>query len=307
MLLKTNINHYPFGSPMLSRSFNAPEYKYGFNGKENDKEVIGTGSGTQDYGMRIYNPSLGKFLSVDPLQKEFAWNSSYAFAENDVIRATDLDGAEKNFVVQYKDKSGAMLWHTVPYSKIHPGQEFGPLGQGDYEYSKDVNTGKMVGNYRETFAEAHPVKNFFGSEYNGRYDGKKGVRQLGKDAAPVLQTTGKVLKVTGTIASAIPHPIAQAYSKGAMLAGEYIGDAGDALEIIDAAADGDINKAGIKSVNLVLNKVAGKVIDKTAGSEPDANIASTSLDLISDAGSDAFVDLANKNDKAKKTEKTEQK
>lgn len=57
--------------------------------------MVGTGSGTQDYGMRIYNPALGKFLSVDPLQKEFPWNSTYAFAENDVIRNIDLDGEEK--------------------------------------------------------------------------------------------------------------------------------------------------------------------------------------------------------------------
>jgi RHS repeat-associated protein len=75
---------------MPNRSFNAPEYKYGFNGKENDKE-----SDTQDYGMRIYNPALGKFLSVDPIGMKYAWNSTYAFAENDVIRCIDLDGLEK--------------------------------------------------------------------------------------------------------------------------------------------------------------------------------------------------------------------
>jgi RHS repeat-associated protein len=45
-------------------------YRYGFNGKENDNEVKGEG-GQQDYGMRIYDPRLGKFLSVDPLAKEY--------------------------------------------------------------------------------------------------------------------------------------------------------------------------------------------------------------------------------------------
>jgi RHS repeat-associated protein len=70
-------------------------YRYGYNGKENDPETVGTGSGTQDYGMRIYNPALGKFLSVDPLSKEYSWNSTYAFAENNPIQAVDLDGGEK--------------------------------------------------------------------------------------------------------------------------------------------------------------------------------------------------------------------
>jgi hypothetical protein len=45
--------------------------------------------------MRIYNPQIAKFLSVDPLYKDFPWNSSYAFAENDVIRNIDLDGMER--------------------------------------------------------------------------------------------------------------------------------------------------------------------------------------------------------------------
>src|SRR5688572_32534627 len=70
-------------------------YRYGFNGKENDDEVKGEGN-QQDYGMRIYDPTLGKFLSVDPLTKEYPWNSTYAFAENDPINFVDLDGLEKS-------------------------------------------------------------------------------------------------------------------------------------------------------------------------------------------------------------------
>ena len=37
--------------------------------------------------MRVYDNRLGKFLSVDPIAKDFPWNSPYAFAENDVIRS----------------------------------------------------------------------------------------------------------------------------------------------------------------------------------------------------------------------------
>ncbi len=45
-------------------------YRFGFNGKENDNEVKGTGNQI-DYGERIYDPRLGRFLSIDPLKKEF--------------------------------------------------------------------------------------------------------------------------------------------------------------------------------------------------------------------------------------------
>ena len=85
----------PFGMMQPGRKYEAASgYRYGFNGKENDNEVKGEGN-QQDYGMRIYDPRLGKFLSVDPLFKSFPWNSSYAYAENDVIRCIDLDGVEK--------------------------------------------------------------------------------------------------------------------------------------------------------------------------------------------------------------------
>ena len=70
-------------------------YRYGFNGKELDKED----PVQYDYGFRIYDPRLGRFKSVDPLSKSYPWNSTYAFAENDVIRAIDLDGLEKYIVI----------------------------------------------------------------------------------------------------------------------------------------------------------------------------------------------------------------
>jgi RHS repeat-associated protein len=73
---------------MPGRSFDAAgatAYRYGFNGKENDNEVKVEGN-QQDYGMRIYDPRLGKFLSVDPLTKEYPWYTPYQFAGNNPIR-----------------------------------------------------------------------------------------------------------------------------------------------------------------------------------------------------------------------------
>ena len=56
---------------------------------------LGGGGSTYDYGFRIYNPQLGRFLSVDPLFRSFAWNSTYAYAEGSPIANIDLDGLEK--------------------------------------------------------------------------------------------------------------------------------------------------------------------------------------------------------------------
>jgi RHS repeat-associated protein len=68
-------------------------YRYGFNGKEKDNEVKGEGN-QQDYGMRVYDPRLGKFLAVDPLTSSYPFYSPYHFAGNNPIAFIDLDGAE---------------------------------------------------------------------------------------------------------------------------------------------------------------------------------------------------------------------
>ncbi|WP_345375353.1 RHS repeat-associated core domain-containing protein, partial [Algivirga pacifica] len=70
----------------------------GFNGKENDKD-FGNAQLIQDYGFRLYNPGIGRFLSVDPLTKEYPWYTPYQFAGNKVIMAVDLDGLEEDIVI----------------------------------------------------------------------------------------------------------------------------------------------------------------------------------------------------------------
>jgi RHS repeat-associated protein len=88
-------DYYPFGMIMPGRKYAFDDtYRYGFNGKENDNEVKGEG-GQQDYGMRIYDPRLGRFLSVDPLTRDYPWYTPYQFAGNKPVWAIDLDGLEE--------------------------------------------------------------------------------------------------------------------------------------------------------------------------------------------------------------------
>lgn len=101
---KSISDYYPFGFKMESRSWAATglDYKFAFNGKEQDSEVSGSGN-SYDYGFRIYNPRLGKFLSVDPLTKSYPWYTPYQFAGNMPIAAIDLDGLEELIVVRWFD------------------------------------------------------------------------------------------------------------------------------------------------------------------------------------------------------------
>ena len=79
---------------MSERSFCEDAYRYGFNGMEKDSEGMGGGGSTYDYGFRIYNAQIAKFLSVDPLFKSYPWYTSYQFAGNTPIQALDIDGLE---------------------------------------------------------------------------------------------------------------------------------------------------------------------------------------------------------------------
>jgi RHS repeat-associated protein len=89
-------DYSPFGAPLAGRSYTAPNTKYdfGFNGKEKDNEGMGGGGSTYDYGFRIYNAQLGRFLSVDPLTKFYPAWTTYHFTENRPIKAIDLDGLQ---------------------------------------------------------------------------------------------------------------------------------------------------------------------------------------------------------------------
>ncbi len=83
-------------------------YRYGFNGKENDNEVKGEGN-QQDYGLRIYDPRLGKFLSVDPLTKKYPMLSTYQFASNSPIAGIDLDGGEFKYYALDRNQKPVLI------------------------------------------------------------------------------------------------------------------------------------------------------------------------------------------------------
>ena len=80
---------------LVPRRFESSEdYSYGFNGKERDDEVKGEGV-QYDYGFRIYDARLGRFLSMDPLFAGYPYYTPYQFAGNRPIWAIDLDGLEE--------------------------------------------------------------------------------------------------------------------------------------------------------------------------------------------------------------------
>jgi len=100
-------DYFPFGQEMGSyRSFSASSsYRYGFNGKEKDQDGEWGSTTRYDYGARIYNPSLGRFLSLDPKSNLYPSISAYGNVDNNPIRFVDIDGR----VITIPDGSGGFV------------------------------------------------------------------------------------------------------------------------------------------------------------------------------------------------------
>jgi RHS repeat-associated protein len=120
--------YYPFGMQMPGRGFSSSKYRYGFNGKENDNEVKGEGN-QQDYGFRIYDPRVGRFLSVDPITKDYPELTPYQFASNSPIQGADVDGLElvnnNNDLHFAKIVRGVLSLGVVNAPIIEKGVEYG--------------------------------------------------------------------------------------------------------------------------------------------------------------------------------------
>src|SRR5690606_19102772 len=77
-------------------------YRYGFQAQEKDDEVKGAGNSV-NYTYRMYDPRIGRFFAVDPLEKDYPWNSPYAFSENMLINAVELEGLEAEIIIERGD------------------------------------------------------------------------------------------------------------------------------------------------------------------------------------------------------------
>jgi len=68
-------------------------YRYGFNSMEKDNEINVNG-GNYDFGARIYDSRLGRWLSLDPLQMKYPNYTPYNFALNIPIAVRDYNGGD---------------------------------------------------------------------------------------------------------------------------------------------------------------------------------------------------------------------
>ncbi len=88
-------DYYPFGMAIPERQWytgsDSSNYRFGFNGMEKDNEAKGPGN-SLDFGARIYDCRLGRWLSVDPAFKQYVSLSTYLYTGGNPIMYVELDG-----------------------------------------------------------------------------------------------------------------------------------------------------------------------------------------------------------------------
>jgi RHS repeat-associated protein len=82
---------------MPGRNGSTGDYRYGFNGMEGDGEIKGSGN-SYDFGARIYDTRIGRWLATDPHASSYPNFSPYSFAANNPVYYVDPDG---NDIVPY--------------------------------------------------------------------------------------------------------------------------------------------------------------------------------------------------------------
>ena len=85
-------HYYAFGSLMEHVDAFDDGYRYGFNGYEHDLECKNSSDVYEAGGRSIYDGRLGRFVSRDPRESEYSWQSPYAFFKNSPASVVDYKG-----------------------------------------------------------------------------------------------------------------------------------------------------------------------------------------------------------------------
>ena len=279
---------------MPARNFqSATGYRFGFNGKESDFEIHNSSGSSYDFGARVYDPRLGRFLSIDPLAEKHSGESPYSFAGNSPILFLDEEGKTKITYITTIDKSGKSI--TVKkvddkyIQKIYfPAQ--GSHDQTTIDYDVVINITK---DYRRT-NDGKP-KTTVGTKLYERTiadntkEERKAASEIIDKVTPVLDEHSEGWKNTGMVvtgASALTvQPEGVAAGTAMTEVGSVIGDVSSTLKIFGALLNGEYTKAAVLGFIMTSGKMANIGIKKSNGTTFEKYTQGQGVDAISDKAS----------------------
>lgn len=108
----TASDYGPFGQILANRGYNSGDARFGFNGKENDREMYNNSGASYDFGARIYNSRIGRFLSLDQKAGAYPSLAPYSMAANSPLVIIDPDG--NRLFAANKDAQQIVIYSVEP-------------------------------------------------------------------------------------------------------------------------------------------------------------------------------------------------
>jgi RHS repeat-associated protein len=152
-------------------------YRFGFNSMEKDNEINVNG-GSYDFGARIYDSRLGRWLSLDPLMADYPSLSSYSFSANIPLLLSDPTGKTliiKNGTEEYQYKNGKLYSKDVDGNFI---EEHTPV-EGDFVFnifssltklSESKKGAEVINRMASDLENSFNISNFDEKRDNNSYD-----------------------------------------------------------------------------------------------------------------------------------------
>ncbi len=132
---------------------------------EKDGEFTGSQS-HYDFGARIYDGRIGRWLSLDPLMREYSALSAYVFVANSPVILADLDGRDFGVTVNHDPKNPTIIINFTIYAGNFNDVRSG--GNRDYAYRRAL----LIAEYYETLSSTYTVTGDDGNEvvYQVKFD-----------------------------------------------------------------------------------------------------------------------------------------
>jgi RHS repeat-associated protein len=96
--IRSTSDYSGFGVLLDGRTSENEGYRYGFNSMEKDDEIKGTGN-SYDFGARMYDARVGRFMLTDAYEIKYPNNSPYIISGNSVLMAIDRNGNDIYIVI----------------------------------------------------------------------------------------------------------------------------------------------------------------------------------------------------------------